>query len=107
MTVVHADLKPFVKCNLFIVKMYLSELIVGPIILFDVMLLQPDDGIRVVDPLEGPLGGLEVLGRMERKKTGHISTVLSSCLAFHHHTRILKDQGNLNLKKETLFKINI
>lgn len=71
-------------------QMYLSELIVCPIILFDVMLLQPDDGVRVVHPLEGPLGGLEVLEKMERKRTGHISTVLFSCLAFHHHTRILK-----------------
>lgn len=48
--------------------MYLSELIVCPIILFDVMLLQPDDGVRVVHPLEGPLGGLEVLGSKNKVK---------------------------------------
>lgn len=43
----------------------LPKLIVRPVILFNVMLLQPHNCFRVVHPLEGPLGWLEVLERSQ------------------------------------------
>lgn len=41
---------------------YLSKLIVSSIILLDVVLSEPLDGLRVVHPLKWPLGGLKILG---------------------------------------------
>lgn len=40
---------------------HLSELVVGAVVLFDVMLSEPLDGFAVVHPLERPLRGFEVL----------------------------------------------
>lgn len=42
-------------------KTNLSKLVVGPIILFNVVLLKPRNGIRIVHPFKRLLGGLEVL----------------------------------------------
>lgn len=40
---------------------HLSKLIVGAIVLLDVVLFEPHDGVCVVHPPERPLGGFEVL----------------------------------------------